>query len=225
MRHFLAALALSSGLFVPLSVSDDFNRTDSGTLGANWTAALNGGLGIISNEASAPASPGSTLDYVSIRNGTWDNNQSTQAIPVIVSASAYPYVGVRCSGSGGTLDGYVFYMTNTGDYLFLLEDGVVNTQLASYGAVSIAGNDVKIEAISNVIHVYTDTGTGLTEVGSGTTDSTYSSGSPCLGAHSTAASLVPALDDFLATGESGGAASFIPAIINAPVRGGRLRVR
>lgn len=87
--------------------SDDFNRADAATLGANWTAVV-GTCGIVSNEGAPKtfdASPDSIQRYSAI---AWPNDQySRLTLRNIGTAGGAPGPAVRLSAAAKT--GYVCY--------------------------------------------------------------------------------------------------------------------
>jgi len=94
---------------MPTLVTDDFNRADSGSLGANWTDVVNG-LDIASNQAV----PGNTTNALNLSVytgfGAFPNNQWAQAKVNRQGSSSDGGVVVRCSNSAQTM-----YWFNIGD--------------------------------------------------------------------------------------------------------------
>jgi hypothetical protein len=94
------------------SASDDFLRTDSSTLGANWTKNASGEIGIVSNQAKFNS--GATGFCSAVYTGvTWSNDQSSQ-VALKVGESGKDYgVCVRAAGSSdATVSGYYFVIND-----------------------------------------------------------------------------------------------------------------
>jgi hypothetical protein len=105
-----------------------------------------------------------------------------------------------------------------------MEAGVTTTLLTTFGPTSADGYPVKVSVTGNTFTAYYDPGTGLEQQGSTVDDSTYSTGVPGIAWSTNTTANSAIWDDFIATGETGGgAASFVPGIINMPLRGGGVR--
>lgn len=129
--------------------SDNFDRADAATLGANWTAVA-GTVGIVSNEAAGKTfdvNGNSLMRYSAI---TWPNDQYSQVRlrTLIASGAAGPAVRI----ANATLDCYVAY-ANSPTPTFAKWVAGVFTSLGTFTAPSV--NDyVTLEAISSTLTVY-----------------------------------------------------------------------
>lgn len=123
---------------MPQLASDDFNRADSGTLGANWTVQSGANdLRIVSNQADADADP--CQDYYNAV--TWPNNhysQVTVKTPIGVGGGKGFGPSIRLSSIANT--GYHSLGNDAGTDLYLAVAGVY-TLLGHSGTV-VVNNDV-----------------------------------------------------------------------------------
>lgn len=129
--------------------SDDFNRVDSATLGANWTPVV-GTAGIVSNECG-PKTFGGTDSIQRYSAISWPNNQYSQiTIRNNVAASGAPGPGVRLSDVAFT--GYVIYCNNDIAELARWIAGA----FASIGSFTspVAGDVVKLETSGTTLRVF-----------------------------------------------------------------------
>lgn len=153
--------------------TDDFNRADSGSLGSNWTNAING-YQITSNIANPTAFGDRSFSYWS--HDSFNDNQYSQAV-----ASVNPYltaVAVRVGGSGAATRGYYAMCGGGTTGMGLAKTfnvGVLSQLLlgSNASASCVAGDTIRIEAQGTTITAYLN-GVQVIQV----TDSTYTSGSP-----------------------------------------------
>jgi hypothetical protein len=221
VKKTLAAFVLG---FVTLALpaTDAFTRTDADNLGANWTnwagdtSTSAGRFSVVSNEASS----GSNMTFGgSYWNAdSFNNNQSSEAtVSTAPSGTGYHGVMVRATGSTSLdFNGYGFLCN---DSLGRIEEfnNSVDTPSTLQGSLSTCadGDVIKITVEGTTIKAFVN---GV-QTGSNQTDATLASGSAGIYAYSTGTGN----SQFTTwTGDNVAAAggSFIPAIINNPIRGG-----
>lgn len=160
-------------------VLDDFNRTNSTTISANWT------------EADTLSIPGSTLELNTnqLRNSSGSNsvarwNVSTFGgdsevycdVPTLPASGDWIGLFLRM-GTGGTGDGYVLEVYNDGGspdlYLFRI-DNTSYTQLGSAVTNGVAAGDaLMLRAVGSTITAHRRQ-SGVWSTSMTRTDSTYS---------------------------------------------------
>lgn len=167
-----------------MSVSDNFNRADAATLGANWTNDQGSGFGISSNQAQ----PKTAANYGSAfwSANSFNNDHSSEF--TCASANLYPAVGVRMS-SGSNWYAYFAHR---------------EVQKAVGGSVTLMGTFTNTFGSGDVAKL-TATGTTLEGFKNGAsqgtlTDASLSTGAPGLVAYDNAT----LMDDWTGTGEISG---------------------
>jgi len=177
----------ASGVAPPTgtTVTDDFNRADSGTLGANWIVASSGQMSIVSNRAR-----GGTA-CVAFWNANFSNDQycegdftmdGTEVGPMVrvgVDGWASGYLVDWHAGSGGTFQWFKRIPGTTFTSL-----GVIATGVGTSGTKRL-----RLEVSGSTLSFY-DNGILLGT----TTDTTHTSGSPGIWADGGASFI----DNFLA---------------------------
>lgn len=179
----LASASMASSFF------DDFNRADSGDLGANWTLQ-NGSIGISSNMAMAPSQDlhlatvngySDTAENTTITFDVFNNGSSTQyAAAVLGYANNSQCLFVKVQNNGGSGFGsYGFYYGNNGGGEF---GSLANTYTSARVTVSYSGTtatmsidgDINGSIDETLSHDYGSTtlgtGAGLGAYGSGMID-------------------------------------------------------
>lgn len=163
------------------SISDDFS---SGTL-ANWTAALNGaGESVVASQLTG-ANDGNDHVHVWTAAALAQNQNARVTVITVSAAPLYVRVGVRCTGSGGTLQMYGFYTNGA--------SGAGNTEVDSWtgGAQTVVGNVATTFTTNDILELRV-TGSGASislqpykngsPVGSPFTPATqFTTGQPCIG--------------------------------------------
>lgn len=144
--------------------TDNFNRSDSASLGANWSALL-GSWKIVSNRAA----PGSGGDCMSLwAGGSVGNDHYSQAYAAVVSSDAYTGLGVRMSSGKA----YAWQMSSSGgEYFFANGAGYV--EFGARSTVVVSTDTVKLEANGNSITCYLN---GAPTFGGTVTDSSIPTG-------------------------------------------------
>ncbi len=209
-------VALAATLTLALPATDAFTGANNDPLSGNWTGTV-GGFQIISNKASGTNGGGFSISRWT--GDSFTDDQYAQAVLNQDSANASgPAVRADASGNGYVVSCFGFGANNC-SIQDISSNGTVNTGLSGCAAnwSASVGDTIKLSAVSTTISAYVN--------GSGTpidscTNSAYSTGRPGVFAY-----LTGSLDDFQADniGGGGGPASFVPAIINAPIRGGGVR--
>ena len=165
--------------------TDDFNRADAASLGANYgtESGVAGSLAIASNRASIPDATG-LQDYSNIRTAeTIGGAQYSQAKIQNLSSGDYAqgYVSVR--GSTSALQGYRFYLDTTG--ATQLYDLVDDAAVGSAGAHTLTPGDVfTLIARGSALNGFVN---GTRECSA--TDATTATGQPGLGAFALSATV------------------------------------
>lgn len=163
--------------FPTTSTLDTFDRTNSATLGANWSDLLGLGLrwGISSNTAAPQAS--NAADYW---NGATYTNVECYGIistkPADGAGTVY-FLARLASVGGTTFDGYAVALvpaSGTDQVAFFRIDNGVPTQLgATISQEVAAGESLGLEVNSTTLTAYYKTGGSWSSLGT-RTDSTYS---------------------------------------------------
>lgn len=211
---YLLAVPATARHFV--TETDDFNRADGSGLGANWTAQ-EGQIDILSNTAFW--NTGTPFYFRNTQS--WSNDQYSEITLKNSSMGALDYsaVTVRASGTAGSSNRYECMADGGGSDARLRKLVTGSYTNLDTDSVAFATNDViRLEV----------TGTSLTCKKNGATiltgtDSDLASGSPGFGTPFNGGGHDSQWDDW-SGGDlgGGGSPSFVPAIINAPVRGGGL---
>lgn len=168
--------AITCNGFIPLSstVADTFTRTNSSTLGANWSPAIGtagwAALQIIGNAAEAPAgNPGFQSwvsqsffadQYAKATVGTFTNGSSDQV-----------GVGVRGTGTSTNTE-YLFLCSNGNSFIRKWVAGS-NTDFAMSGVACAAGNTVELDVVGTQLYGLIN-GTVVSAI----SDSSITSGNP-----------------------------------------------
>jgi hypothetical protein len=154
-------------------VLDDFNRANSGTLGANWTADVSG------EGFASPAIVSNTCEAVGFDNAWWNVEEFGNNQEAFFTVTTTPDNDARliCRlGNEGliTCHGYEFSW-GPGDSAITRMDGGAGDRVALgafLGYVPSVGHKVSISCIGSSISAYKDSGSGWELLGT-RTDSTY----------------------------------------------------
>jgi hypothetical protein len=135
--------------------TDDFNRSDSGTLGANWTDQR-AGIGIVSNQANAsggPADADSVFSYYDAIQPADD--QASIATVVLISTTNNRFTGVtvRCSGTGSGSNAYWLLVPSSNSYLFKWINNTF-TLLQTLGQNFSNGDRMRLEIVGDTLRAY-----------------------------------------------------------------------
>lgn len=178
--------------------TDDFNRANAASLGADWTD-VNGGWSISSNQAT----PDTASDCFSVVTGAgWTGGAATtdQYCQVKLVSIGTREAGPICRASSSAMTGYLWSVSTTGaSATHQLQRAVagVFTALSPTASFTVAANDViRVEAQGTTIRAVQN---GVTKI-TVTSESSISAGRPGLYAFRTS----PIVDDLDAGDFSGG---------------------
>lgn len=154
-------------------VTDNFDRADSGSLGANWTEVITGftvsGYQITSNVANPKVS--GTTQIAIYTGSSFGNDQYAQSVGAV---SPYSWGIVVRMSSGG--NGYSLSTPDSGTPLIIgVVAGGATSHLQTITGVGVAVGDViKLTAQGSTLRAYKNG----TQVGTDQIDTTYTTGSP-----------------------------------------------
>jgi hypothetical protein len=157
--------------------TDDFNRADSATLGANWTTC-NGDDGsphelkIVSNQVKPTDS---AVDNIARRTAeTFSNDQYSQVTLSNIDTGSHLGCGVRFSANNG----YIGQVRKASNVLRITKKtGTTYATLTEDAATLTNGDVIRIEAVGSKISLYQN-GIFINSV----TDTDFASGSPAINA-------------------------------------------
>lgn len=152
-----------------MAITDDFNRANAGTLGANWTDTVPG-MGIVNNRARANGATSYNFSYYS--GSAWDGNHTSQVtLSAVIGNMAGPTVRQQ-AGSDTCYMLFCFPYLNTVQ-LYKNIAGT-KTMLVDYGVGSADGDVMKLEVSGTTLKAYKNT----VQIGTDYTDSEISGGFP-----------------------------------------------
>lgn len=171
--------------------SDDFNRADASSLGANWTiVAFSGGngLGIASDQvvgASVAAIQGNVWTAATFDDDQWSEIETVTGSVALGLGGLGEFVGpmVRMTGTSGYV-GIYFYNNNSPVLQIYRSDSGTFTQLGSsfsLGSTLAAGVKLRLTVTGSTL-VFSQDGTARITVD----DSAYASGAPGIVAYDAA---------------------------------------
>ncbi|MGW0837586.1 hypothetical protein [Streptomyces prunicolor] len=129
------------------SFSDDFDRADSTSLGANWVE-VSGDWSIISNQLSSGNAGGTIiLRAAGVMSGNDHYAQVTMAATAAVSH------GLWIRGNSNISQGYLFRNDGSSWNLFYVVGGSF-TVIGTYAAAAVAGDVAKLQAVGSTITAY-----------------------------------------------------------------------
>lgn len=161
--------------------TDNFTRSNTSTLGANYTAcgaSSGASMGISSNTAIG----GSSQSTMNIWTANTFHNDQSSIVTYFSAATGTSYLiaSARVTGAGATLNGYQLSTDSSNWYLSKITNGST-TDFSSGTLTMVAGDTLEIKCQGTTISGYHNS-TLLFSA----TDSTYTSGSPGIGAFNTA---------------------------------------
>jgi hypothetical protein len=137
----------------PATYSDDFNRADSGTLGANWTTAFPFTLQIVSFSAHITNGADSNGNYYVSQMDTADHEVSV----VIGSTGANKYFSVMCrmnNATGTSQRGWMFTAGGTNEIYLTERDGATNPDRVTTTGTFTTGSTIRIKCTGTTIEGY-----------------------------------------------------------------------
>ncbi|MFI1928337.1 hypothetical protein [Streptomyces sp. NPDC020377] len=127
--------------------SDDFNRADSSTLGANWVE-VSGDWSIVSNRLSSGSAGGTVI--LRAAGAMASNDHYAQ---VTITSTAAVSHGVWCRGNANITSGYLWRNDGSSWTLFSVVGGSFSS-IGSYAAAAAPGDVAKVEAVGSTIKGY-----------------------------------------------------------------------
>ncbi|WP_406122953.1 hypothetical protein OHQ89_12395 [Streptomyces canus] len=127
--------------------TDDFNRADSTSLGANWVE-VSGDWSIISNQLSSGSAGGTIILRATGAMATNDNSAQVK-----IAATAAVSHGVWCRGNSTITQGYLWRNDGTSWNLFSVVGGSF-VSVGSFAGAAVAGDVAKIQAVGSTITGY-----------------------------------------------------------------------
>src|SRR5262245_56182706 len=129
---------------------DDFNRADSGSLGANWTD-VQGTMGILSNTAVGKTA--GTYNISKWNAGAAAADQWSQAtISALTAGSGQTGIVTRGQGAG-SFSGYLFWTNGSALRIYRLDSGTFN-QIADFGGSAAVNDIIKGDSTGNTHTFY-----------------------------------------------------------------------
>lgn len=127
--------------------TDDFNRSNSSSLGASWVE-VSGDWSIISNQLSSGSAGGTIILRAAGAMATSDHS-----VQVTIAATAAVSHGVWCRGNSNISQGYLFRNDGSSWDLFSVVGGSF-TVIGSYAAAAVAGDVAKLQVIGSAIKCF-----------------------------------------------------------------------
>lgn len=181
------------------TASDDFNRADSSTLGANWTSHGSDMPQVIGNQAGSKS--GSSISGAYWTADTFGGDQFSEVvIPAIPASACWVGVTVREIGTSGYLL-IAFNNAGTLEMRIYREDAGSYTQLQGNNVSFAPGDVMRLEVLGTTLTAKLNGVSVMTPP----TDSTYASGAPGIQFFS---NTVPQVVDDWSGGELGVAVAF-----------------
>lgn len=120
--------------------ADTFDRSNTGTLGANWSVGTgaSGQFEILSNAANCPSGTGTAVDYYSAVS--WPADQYSEVTLGTVGTTSDEGSGPAVRWSSSAHTGYFVQTNTTETYLYRVNAGSYSSPLATGAAC--AANDV-----------------------------------------------------------------------------------
>jgi hypothetical protein len=129
------------------TITDDFNRADSTSLGAGWVE-VSGDWSIISSRLSS-GNAGGTI----ILRAAGAMASSDHSVQVTIAATAAVSHGVWARGNSNISQGYLWRNDGTSWNLFSVVGGSFSS-IGSYAAAAVAGDVAKLEVVGSTIKGY-----------------------------------------------------------------------
>jgi hypothetical protein len=144
---------------MPALATDDFNRADNNSLGANWTIVTAGwdatGFAIASNAAAPQALTGDDLEIYT--GATFPNDQYAQVKVSVTGTTSGTGVGVALrAATDGSCYSVCVSKRSGGEIVIArrLANNSAYTPLANPSAAWVDGDTLKATIVGNVITVY-----------------------------------------------------------------------
>jgi hypothetical protein len=214
-RLFHRALAVSALAFACVQLldarsttTDEFNRANSSTLGANWTATSSG-MSISGNKAVPAGASGIDHKFAYYSGASWNATHSSQAV-FYGAMGADMTLTVRHQSNG---DLYMLDVNSGSQHtrIYKYVDGTF-TQLRDFNVSPTSGHTYKFEVSGTTLRAYDD---GV-QIGTDLTDTTLSGGAPGIGGRAYA----PGEWDDWVGGGAGGTSGSLPRLSINDIVGG-----
>ena len=129
-----------------VTVSDNFNRADAGTLGASWTALV-GGWAIVSNQAECNDDDGGTGYYARYDTDVGSSDMYAEVVTNSTQANASSNTGpaVRMRAAANT--SYQFPTNLNDSCSFWRINAGAETQIGTFTTPIAAGDTIRLEAV------------------------------------------------------------------------------
>jgi hypothetical protein len=177
-------------------ITDDFNRVDAATLGANWTNSHGTGLGIVSNQASSKGNSGASADCAVYSGAGWTGGNDQYGEAVIITKPSACDAGPIVRGATGAETFYEFEINDNDAAVALgssMRCGLYKVSASTYTLLGSAssftvssGDTLRVEAQGTSITAKLN---GVVKFGP-TTDSGIASGKPGIACFGTTAKVL-----------------------------------
>lgn len=182
-----------------MSISDNFDRADSGSLGANWTE-LEHGFSIASNWATG-LNDGANYQWTYYSGSSWGADQSSTVQNDRCSNQWGPVIRAQTG-----INGYFFLINGTAATGIYRRDSGTYTLIQSISATFANGDTAGLGVVGTTLTAYKN-GSSLGTIATNTSGSTITGGAPGIASLSNVANGGPLLNNWVGTGEVGGGAT------------------
>lgn len=162
---------ITTTTFPTLGVLDNFNRADSGSLGANWTDGLNG-YSIVSNTAAPENAAWNISSWNAVSSADFGCYVTMSTLATGDKGGVYG----RWNGTNGTGYGVTAHVIS-GDNEFNIyrTDAFTDTNLGQINAFFKSGDKIGMSMVGSILSVYYCPSGGSWELAGTYTDATYGS--------------------------------------------------
>jgi hypothetical protein len=129
-----------------VTVSDNFNRADAGTLGASWTALV-GGWAIVSNQAECNDDDGGTGYYARYDTDVGSSDMYSEVVTNSTQANASSNTGAAVRMRAAANTSYQFPTNLNDSCSFWRINAGSETQIATFSTPIAAGDTIRLEAV------------------------------------------------------------------------------
>jgi hypothetical protein len=155
-----------------MAVTDDFDRADSATLGANWTE-LDSGVGIANNRALGTQTS-YTYQWAVYSGISWNDDHTSQCVVGAASGTTFDDGPIVRAASVGGTDGYYAMYHGGGLRRLYRRDNGGFSLLQNMDAAVSSGQTIKLEATGSTLKYFVAGG----QIGTDQGDGTYATGRP-----------------------------------------------
>jgi hypothetical protein len=129
-----------------VTVSDDFNRADAGTLGASWTALV-GTWAIVSNQAECNDDDGGTGYYARYDTDVGSSDMYTELVTNSTQTNGSSNTGAAVRMRAAANTSYQFPTNLNDSCSFWRINAGSETQIATFTTPIVAGDTIRLEAV------------------------------------------------------------------------------